>query len=79
MVASNTLKTFKVEIILKLYNMYQIFTNCCCHRHFKLQDQKICKNKTKIQEYSTCPWHQQLEINFEPRVLCSIEREVVQR
>jgi hypothetical protein len=76
MVASNTLKTVKVEIILKLYNMYQIFTNCCCHHHFNLQDQKICKNKTKIQEiqeYSTCPWHQQLESNFEPCVLCSIE------
>jgi hypothetical protein len=24
------------------------------------------KKKTKIQEYSTCPWHRQLEINFEP-------------
>lgn len=47
MVASNTLKTVKVEIILKLYNMYQIFTNCCCHHHFNLQDQKNYKKKYK--------------------------------
>jgi hypothetical protein len=76
MVASNTLITFQVKIILKLYKLYQIFTNCCCHCHINLQGQKICKNKTRIQdiqEYPTCPWHQQLEINFEPHVLCSIE------
>jgi hypothetical protein len=48
MVASNTLKKFKVEIILKLYNMYQFSQTIVAIATLIYKIKKFAKTKQKF-------------------------------